>query len=311
MSIGLSAIEYALPDTRPNLSELEREGLLDTPAERLRDFGFEFALVGHEPSSDLGIAAAASLLNHSAVDPESVDAVICAGAIPSSHAVANHEPLGGFAYPASRIQYECGMVNARAIGISQMGCMGMMTAVKCAADLLVANPAASRVLCVSADVLPPGSKREIMYNVISDGACAVLVERESPRNRIVAHRHLTKGYYWDCTSRLNEIVAAYFPTSRHIVLETLAEHDLTPNDLAWLIPHNVSRRSWEILSKLLGLPMEKVFTENIAARGHVIAADNFINLKDAEDAGRLKPSDKLLLFNFGFGANWGCLLLEH
>ena len=29
------------------------------------------------------------------------------------------------------------------------------------------------------------------------------------------------------------------------------------------------------------------------------------------DAGTLKCGDKLLLFNFGFGANWSCLILEH
>ena len=51
--------------------------------------------------------------------------------------------------------------------------------------------------------------------------------------------------------------------------------------------------------------------ENIAAKGHVIAADNFINLKDATEQGFLKRGDKLLLFNFGFGINWSCTILEH
>jgi 3-oxoacyl-[acyl-carrier-protein] synthase III len=55
---------------------------------------------------------------------------------------------------------------------------------------------------------------------------------------------------------------------------------------------------------------DRLFADNIASKGHVIAADNFINLKDAWDRGRIAAGDRLLLFNFGFGASWACLLLE-
>jgi len=164
---------------------------------------------------------------------------------------------------------------------------------------------------VSADVFPPQARREVIYNVISDGACAVLVEKEAVANRILAHRQITKGYYWDSIARKNEIVAAYFPTAQHIMRETLARAGLERGDIAWILPHNVSLRSWEILLGLLGFPREKLWAENIAAKGHVIAADNFINLKDATEQGFLKRGDKLLLFNFGFGINWSCTILEH
>ena len=55
---------------------------------------------------------------------------------------------------------------------------------------------------------------------------------------------------------------------------------------------------------------DRLFADNIAAKGHVIAADNFINLKDAGDRGRIADGDRLMLFDFGFGASWACLLLE-
>ncbi|MGH9204008.1 MAG: 3-oxoacyl-[acyl-carrier-protein] synthase III C-terminal domain-containing protein, partial [Vicinamibacterales bacterium] len=167
-----------------------------------------------------------------------------------------------------------------------------------------------RVLCVSADVLPVDRKREIIYNVISDGACALLVERDAVRNRILAHRRVAKGYYWNATTSKNEIVAAYFPTARTVVGDTLDARGLTANDIALIVPHNVSLRSWEILLPLLGMSPDRLFADNIAAKGHVIAADNFINLRDAQDRGRIAAGDRLLLFNFGFGANWACLLLE-
>ena len=81
--------------------------------------------------------------------------------------------------------------------------------------------------------------------------------------------------------------------------------------MALIVPHNVSRRSWEILLRLTDLPAERLYADNIATKGHVISGDNFINLKDAAAEGRLRAGDRLLLFNFGFGASWSCMLVEH
>jgi 3-oxoacyl-[acyl-carrier-protein] synthase-3 len=187
----------------------------------------------------------------------------------------------------------------------------MMTAVNLARAALLADPSVRRVLCVSADVLPAGSRREIMYNLISDGACALLLERGQGPNRLIWQRQVTKGYYWDCELRANEIVAAYFPTARAIIQDTLASVGLAGSDLAWIIPHNVSLRSWEILLQLVDLPLDRLYADNIPAKAHIISGDNFINLRDAEVQGRLRPGDRLLLFNFGFGASWACLLIEH
>jgi 3-oxoacyl-[acyl-carrier-protein] synthase III len=84
-----------------------------------------------------------------------------------------------------------------------------------------------------------------------------------------------------------------------------------PDEIAWVIPQNVSRRSWEILFELLELRSARLIADNIAPVGHVIAADNFINLADATSKQLLRTGDRLLLFNFGFGANWSCMVLEH
>lgn len=310
-SIGIRAIAYALPETTIDLTTLAGLGLLESPASTLAEFGFCRVHVSDRPAHDLALAAVQRLLDEERLDPESIDAIFFAGAIPSSHQVANREaPLAGFTYPAARIQYECGLMNATALGVSQAGCTGLMTAVALAADHLRANPGAHRIVCVSADVLPPGSVREIVFNVISDGACALLVERGAARHRLLAHARITKGYYWNAGASRNEIVASYFPTARTLVRDTLAGIGLEAVDVAAVIPHNVSLRSWQILLPMLEIPMDRLFAGNIARKGHVIAADNFINLKDAADSGRVRPGDRLLLFNFGFGANWACMVLE-
>jgi 3-oxoacyl-[acyl-carrier-protein] synthase-3 len=311
-SVGISAIAHALPARRVTLEALDSAGLLVGGASRLRALGFDGVHVSDVDAGELALRAIRALAEMHPFDPETVDALFYAGALPASHAAATRgELLDGFSYPGGRVQYELGLLNATVTGVSQAGCVGLVRAVQLAADFLTAHPDARRALAVSADVLPPDAPREILYNVISDGACAVLVERDSPRNRIMAWRNVTKGYYWDVRAHDAEIVAAYFPTARTVVRETLESAGVRPDEIAWVIPQNVSRRSWEILFELLELRTARLFADNIAPIGHVIAADNFINLADATSRQLLHSGDRLLLFNFGFGANWSCMLLEH
>jgi 3-oxoacyl-[acyl-carrier-protein] synthase III len=308
--VFIAGIEYELPAHAHSLEALAAAGRLRSPVDALRSFGFESAWIAGAERTSLASRAVARLLERGGVDPASIDLFFFAGAAPGAHA-ARDSLLGGFSYPASRLQYDSGLVNARTVGVSQAGCLGLMSSVTLARSVLQADASVRRALCVSVDVLPEGSTREILFNVISDGACAVLLERGDGPNRIVAERQVTKGYYWDCEALGNEIVAAYFPTARAIIRDTLGAAGLAPDDIALVVPHNVSLRSWEILLQLTGLARERLFADNIFRRGHVIAADNFMNLKDAEAAGRLRPGDLALLFNFGFGASWACMLVEH
>ena len=63
--------------------------------------------------------------------------------------------------------------------------------------------------------------------------------------------------------------------------------------------------------RVLEFPREKLFDRNIARHGHTMSADNLVNLQDLMDEGALNKGDHLLLFTFGFGLNWSCLVLRH
>jgi 3-oxoacyl-[acyl-carrier-protein] synthase-3 len=311
-NIGVSSVEYVLGSNTLSVEQLETRGLLVSPAARLRAFGFSDAKLSPDPPYELAVKATEKLLEATKIDPLSLDALFYVGATPDSHAISSPEAMSAFNYPVAQLQYTLGMSRAVTFGVSQLGCAGLMRAVSSARDYLLSRPEASRVVCVSSDVLSEGCQREMIYNVISDGACALLVEKsEQPRNRILAYRQITKGYYWDSIARKNEIVAAYFPTARTAIQETLASVQTELSEIAWILPHNVSARSWEILLGLLATGSERLFADNIPKIAHVIAADNWINLKDATSLGRVRPGDRLLLFTFGFGANWACMLLEH
>jgi 3-oxoacyl-[acyl-carrier-protein] synthase-3 len=310
MDVHIAAIEYALPDRAVGLDDLAKAGRLTSPPDVLRSFGFEQAWIAGAERDQLAARAVTRLLEHAGVDAASIDVLFYAAAAATSHAAGNGT-LADFSYPAARLQYDFGFANARVVGVSQAGCLGLMSAVNLARAMLVADPSVHRVLCVSADLLPEGMGREILFNLISDGACALLLERGTGPNRLIAERQITKGYYWDCDARANEIVAAYFPTARTIIHDTLEAAGQSVDGLAQVVPHNVSQRSWDILLRLTGLPPERLYSDNIASKAHVISGDNFINLKDAAAAGKIHSGDRVLLFNFGFGASWACLLLEH
>jgi 3-oxoacyl-[acyl-carrier-protein] synthase-3 len=320
-AVGIDALTYWLPEASPTLAELEARGTVRGAA-ALASFGFRQARVAESESHvDMAAHAVRSLLDETGTPADEIDLVLYAGALTSSTTMeCGPAPAGSvlhmrdfmdfFKYPVSRLQSEFDLTNASVAGIDQQGCAAIFSAIRLARATLLAEPDVRTVLCVSADRLPHDVSREVVYNLVSDGACAMLLRR-GVRNRIVAMHQVTKGAFWDAGSLENEIIAAYFPTARTVIETTLRKAGVTLDDIAWVIPHNVSLRSWEILLGLIGCPREKLFSENIGRVGHTIAADNFINLRDATDTGRIRQGDLLLLFTFGYGLNWSCMVVEH
>ncbi|HKO15706.1 MAG TPA: 3-oxoacyl-[acyl-carrier-protein] synthase III C-terminal domain-containing protein, partial [Gemmatimonadaceae bacterium] len=193
--------------------------------------------------------------------------------------------------------------------LDQLACTSLFSAVRIACALIETGEA-RRVLCVSAEFFPASGGREAIYNCTADAACALLVEGGAERNRLLASAHVTKGYYWQGDALRNEIVASYFPTAKHVIAETLRRAAWRADDVTWVIPHNVSVRSWEILLGLAGIPRERLWCRNVARLGHTLAGDNFINLRDALTEGSVQPGDRLLLFSYGYGAHWAAFAVE-
>jgi len=316
---SIGAIRYEFPAGTRSVRELAAAGLLESSADTLESLGFEQVRVACEESSySLALAASSRLLEEAGVDPDSIGLLVYGGAPAGlafsaartlANAAGNVVSTARFQYPSTRLQYDLGLERAAVLAVDQLACTTLFGAVRVARALCMAE-GVERALCVSADMYPPLAGREALFNCTADAGCAVLVERESPRNRIVAARTVTKGYYWDANAMRDEIVASYFPTARHVIAETVRDAGWSAADVDWVIPHNVSRRSWEILMGLVALPRARLWADNIARDGHTLAGDNFINLHDALSAGAISPGDRLLLFSYGYGAHWTALAVE-
>ena len=316
---AIAGISYAFPAGSRTVAELAAEQQLNSSSETLESFGFGSVHVAVEESPyDLALAASTRLLDETGIDRSSIGLLIYGGT-PGSMSFASAEQaeeaaaglctMSRFKYPASRLQYDLDLPNAWTFAVDQLACTTLLGAARVARSLCLTE-GIERALCVSSDFFPVNAGREAIFNCTSDAACAVLIDRNGERNRLVSATTVTKGYYWDVDALRDEIVASYFPTARHVMLKTIADAGWVPGDVDWIIPHNVSMRSWQILSGLIRLPNARVFTDNIARHGHTLAGDNFINYRDAIDGGCIKPGQRVVLFAYGFGAQWTGVAVE-
>jgi len=316
---AIGGISYVFPAGSRTVGELGGDSQLTSAVGTLESFGFGNVHVAvNETPYDLALAAAGKLLDENGVDPESVGLLVYGGT-PGSMAFTDQagapEAAAGlctmarFKYPSSRLQYDLGLSNAWSFAVDQLACTTLLGATRIARSLCLAE-GIERALCVSSEFFPVNAGREAIFNCTSDAACAVLIERTGTRNRLVSATNVTKGYYWDIEAMRDEIVASYFPTARHVMLRTIAEAGWKPGEVDWIIPHNVSMRSWEILTGLVRLPRARLFSQNIVRHGHTLAGDNFINYRDALAGGCIEPGQKVLLFSYGFGAQWTGVAVE-
>jgi 3-oxoacyl-[acyl-carrier-protein] synthase-3 len=94
------------------------------------------------------------------------------------------------------------------------------------------------------------------------------------------------------------------------VMEALQSNGFTTDDLDMLIPHQANLRINEMVGKQLGLAPEQVFN-NIQKYGNTTAATIPLCMKEAVDAGKIKPGDLVCLTAFGAGLTWGSVLLRY
>lgn len=85
--------------------------------------------------------------------------------------------------------------------------------------------------------------------------------------------------------------------------------DLTTDDIAMLISHQMNARIIESAAKRLNLPDEKVFL-NINEYGNTSAASVPIALDDCVRKGKIKRGDIVILVAFGAGLTWGANVVE-
>lgn len=284
-----------------------------TDAEGLRGAGFDkHYLAGPRTTSfDLARAAVEPMMSQLG----ELDAIIYATCLPLNGNVAperlyteSRDVKYLMDYPASRLQAYLRQDNAQVIGLNQQACTSMLGSLRLARALIATEPNMHRVLCVTSDRFPEGAIYEQAYNLISDGAAAVLATDEPTGLRVVASTQITNGAMVIASD--DETVGSYFSYTHRLVTQALAEAGLRPDQIDWVVPQNTNITAWKVLSRMFSIAMDRVWCPSLPLCGHIISGDNIVNLKSLLDSKQVRPGERLLLLMAGYGMNWQCTVLE-
>jgi 3-oxoacyl-[acyl-carrier-protein] synthase-3 len=308
-------IEYALGDRKLHVSDSAAEGLLTSDPADLESAGFRWHYVCQPTTSALDLAEAAVRAVDKHGGLQSPDAIIYATCLPLNGNAGDtaqwrrtRDVKHLMDFPASRLQARFGLPGAVVLGINQQACTSMLGALRVARALLATEPGWHRILCVTADRFPPGSVYEQAYNPISDGAVACLVGTEPAGLELVACHQITCGGLAGATD--DETVGSYFAYTHRLITQITERAGLAVTDLDWIVPQNTHEKTWQILSRVLGVPEDRVWYPSLPEVGHVISGDAMINLRELADSGRLRPGDKILAVMAGFGLNWQAAIFQ-
>jgi 3-oxoacyl-[acyl-carrier-protein] synthase-3 len=306
---------YSLGDRKVHVGESAGAGRLLSTPDDLESAGFRWHHVCEPATDAYDLAKAATAQLAEAGQLKHVDAIIYSTCIPVN---GNMGDAGDWQrtrdvkhlmdFPASRLQTDFDLDKAIVIGLNQQACTAMLGSLRVARAMLAAEDDWQRVLCVTADRFPDGAMYEQAYNLISDGAAACVVSRQPAAFRLVAAHQITNGGLGQASD--DQTVGSYFPYTLRLVNETLARAGLAAADLDWIVTQNTNDKAWQILARILGVGYEKVWFASMPDVGHIISADNVVNLSALLAADKVRPGQYVALVMAGFGLNWQCVILE-
>ncbi|GAB7089017.1 beta-ketoacyl-ACP synthase III [Marinifilum fragile] len=272
-------------------------------------------------SSELGVRAVNQLLEKTGTSPEEVDLVICATVTPDMQ----------FPATANIISDKAGINNAFSFDLNA-GCSGFLFALATGSKY-VQSGMYKKVVIVGAEKMSSivdYTDRQTCP-IFGDGSAAVLLEPTTEDVGVMdemlhtagfGRKHLHQKAGGSCKPASHETVDArehfIYQEGNHVFkhavsnmadvsVEMMKKHNMTADDLAWLVPHQANNRIIEATAKRMGLAKEKVMI-NIERYGNTTSATIPLCLWEWED--QLKKGDNIILSGFGAGFTWGSILLK-
>lgn len=272
-------------------------------------------------TSDLGAKAIEDLLKKTNTSPEEVDLVICATVTPDMQ----------FPATANIISDKLGINNAFSFDLNA-GCSGFLFALATGSKYIQSGMY-KKVIVVGAEKMSSivdYTDRQTCP-IFGDGAAAVLLEPTIENIGIIdemlhtqgfGRKHLHQKAGGSCKPASHETIDArehfIYQEGNHVFkhavsnmadvsVEMMNKHNITADDLAWLVPHQANNRIIEATAKRMGLAKEKVMI-NIEKYGNTTSATIPLCLWEWEK--QLKKGDDIILSGFGAGFTWGSILIK-
>jgi 3-oxoacyl-[acyl-carrier-protein] synthase-3 len=276
-----------------------------------------------ETTSTMGAEAVRRLMAQRGLGPDDVDALI----------VATVTPDMVFPATACLIQDQVGLRNTWGFDLSA-ACSGFLYALTTGAQL-VASGSHRRVIVVGADLMsaiidPLDRTTAVLFG---DGAGAILLEPAEPGFGLLDFYHRVDGSGRDdllmpAGGSLHPASHATVEAREHFLKQNgkvvfkfavsqmadcittiLQRHQLTPDDIAMVIPHQANQRILDATADRLSLPPGRMASV-IARYGNTTAATLPLALEEVLREGRISRGDLVVFVAVGAGFTVGSSLLR-
>ena len=276
----------------------------------------------NEGMSYMAERAVKGLLEKTNTDPAEIDAIICSTV------------TGDMIFPAtaSIIADKCGIVNAMTFDMN-VGCAGFIHAFK-TMSLYIESGFCKKAIVVS------GEKMSAIIDytdrntcpLFGDGAAAVLVEGRTDgtglqdailrsngigrqylymvaggSQRPASHETVDKRLHYVYQDGKNVFKWAVEKMS-DVSAEIMERNGLTPDDIAYLLPHQANMRIIDAVANRMGISKEDKVLVNIEHFGNTSSATIPILMWNKQEL--FKKGDNLILSSFGAGFAWGSLWIK-
>ena len=320
---AITAVGGYVPETK--LTNFDLEKMVDTNDEWIKSrTGIAERRILKEPgkaSSDMAVKAIEEILRKKHLDPMEIDCIICATVTPDMVFPATANIIGN----------KIGAKNAFGFDLGA-ACSGFLFALTTGSNFIETGRY-KKIIVVGVDKM----SSIIDYTdratciIFGDGAGAVLLEPTTDglgvQDSILKsdgsgcdYLHIKAGGSLKPASIETVMAKEHYafqdgqPVFKFAVkgmadvsAELLEKHNLTGDDIAWLVPHQANLRIIDATANRMGLPMEKVMI-NIQKYGNTTAATIPLCLWEWET--KLNKGDNLILAAFGGGFTWGATWLK-
>lgn len=207
----------------------------------------------------------------------------------------------------NEIQTKFKLFNASIVEVNQQ-CASCIWTIGMAGRLLKEG---EKGILLTANMMSGLEERFKPHSVIGDGVAIMELNGGPGEIEIVDFDFKTKPYVGEVGFNNNLDMMKSCVKSMEALLE---ENHVSKEELTYVIHQNLSKEIYEIIfSILFGIPVDKLFWDNIKTTAHVGDADLVVNLADLVKTREMKNGDYILLFAIGevfVSANYNCVLLR-
>ncbi|QIA06694.1 beta-ketoacyl-ACP synthase III [Draconibacterium halophilum] len=272
-------------------------------------------------TSDMGARAVENLLEKTGTSPDEIDMLICATITPDMNLPAT----------ANIIAHKTNIHNAWSFDLNA-ACSGFIFSLSTATQFIESGRY-KKVVIVAAEKMSAiiNYKDRTTCPLFGDGASAVLIEPTTEDvgvidyiNRVDGlgrhHLHIKAGGSLKPASEETvknkehylyqegqAVFKAAVSSMADVAVEIMQKHNISSEDVAWLVPHQANMRIIEATARRMGISKDQVMI-NIQKYGNTTAATIPLCLWDYEK--KLKKGDNIILAAFGAGFTWGSTYLK-